>query len=283
MLKTIMDVKYLTFECVSKCNMDCDFCFSYWREGVEEVVTNEAKQIIKLLKDNGLEALNFTGGEPLLRNDIVDLIKFSKEIGLSVILTTNGILLKDKIESIADYVDFVGLPLDSSDSIVHNKMRKTKATKDHHALILEMIDIINQKYPQVGIKINTIVTQINKDSILKIGDLINGKVVSWKLSHFIPGAYGGLHEDEFRISKDDFLKVATECKRKYKSINIIDPVAYSQDSGCRILSTNGHLMKPDGNKLEDMGIVLDSMGKSDDGEFNKLVNEHFYNKTYPKK
>jgi len=274
-----MKIKYLTFECVSKCNMNCRFCFSYWRDNNPEISSDKAKEAIQILKNQGLEAINFTGGEPLLRKDIDELIKYAKQLGLITILTTNGILLKEKLGKIKKYIDFIALPLDSDNSNVHNNMRNTMAVKDHYKLIFELLDYLHKNYPKIGIKINTVVTKKNKNSIIGIGNLVKGKIVSWKLSHFIPGAYGKKYQKEFEISNEEFIKVSKECIEKNKGINIIASIAHSRDSGCRILSTEGHLLKPDKNSLIDLGDITNLIS---DKDFNENINVHFLNKTYPK-
>jgi len=274
-----MKIKYLTFECISKCNMDCRFCFSYWRDNNPEINSAKAKEAIQILKNQGLKAINFTGGEPLLRKDIDELIKYAKKLGLTTILTTNGILLKEKLDKINKNTDFIGLPLDSEIAEIHNNMRKTSAVKNHHRLIIELIDYLHKNYPKIGIKINTVVTKKNKNSIIGIGNLVRGKIVSWKLSHFIPGAYGKKHQKEFEITNQEFIKVSKECIEKNKGINIIASIAHSRDSGCRILSTEGHLLKPNKNKLIDLGEISNFIT---DKDFNENINVHFLNKTYPR-
>jgi len=107
-----MKIKYLTFEVVPSCNMDCQFCFSEWREQDGALNTEDAKRSIEILQERGLEAINFTGGEPLLRNDIEELLGFAKQSGLTTILSTNGILLERKLPYIAQSLDFIGLPLE---------------------------------------------------------------------------------------------------------------------------------------------------------------------------
>lgn len=274
-----MKIKYLTFECVSKCNMNCRFCFSYWRNNNPEISSDKAKEAIQILKNQGLEAINFTGGEPLLREDIDELIKYAKQLGLTTILTTSGILLKEKLDKIKKYIDFIGLPLDSENAKVHNNMRNTNVVKDHHKLIIELINYLHKTYPKIGIKINTVVTKKNKNSIIGIGSLVKGKIVSWKHSHFIPGAYGKKYQKEFKISNEEFIRISKECVEKNKGINIIASIAHSRDSGCRILSTEGHLLKPDKNKLIDLEDITNLIS---DKDFNENINVHFLNKTYPK-
>ena len=279
--KNIKKISYLTFECSTRCNMDCKFCFSDWRKQTKAIDTAKAKAIIAKLKSYGLKAINFTGGEPLLREDIVELLSYSNSLGLTVIISTNGILLKKYLEIISKYIDFIGLPLDSSDPKIHNMMRLT-SIKNHHMLILELVDLINRKYPHIGIKINTMVSKQNKDTIANIGKLIEGKVVSWKLSQFVPASFGLSHKELFEITDTDYLAVAGKCKKIFLNINIIAAVAYSRDNGCRVLSSNGHLLKPVRNSFIDLGsMTADSEQELLLNDFDNDLNTKFFMMTYP--
>jgi MoaA/NifB/PqqE/SkfB family radical SAM enzyme len=274
-----MKIKYLTYECSASCNMNCRFCFSSWREQSSELNTEQAKHCIDILVDRGLEAINFTGGEPLLRKDIAELLGYCKESRLTTVLSTNGILLREKLPDIAKYLDFVGLPLDSSSYTVHNSMRATKAADNHHAHVLGLIDMINENYPELGVKINTIVTKQNKDSLVGIGDLIQGKTIAWKLSHFIPGAYGKIHQQEFEISAEDYKKAVMECSKKHH--NLVYAAAHARDDSCRILSADGRILLPTKDGLQDLGALAEITEQEMVSGFNEQKNVYFLKKTYP--
>lgn len=273
-----MTIKYLTFEISSKCNMNCGFCFSDWRNQVFELSTNQAKEIITYMKNKGLEAINFTGGEPLLRKDLDELLKFSKEQGLTIILSTNGILLEEKLPLISNYVDYIGLPLDSYDEKTHNEIRPTTFTDNHYKTIIKLLDIL-KKY-NIPVKINTIVTKKNYSKILDIGEIIPWKVISWKLSYFIPSAYGKENENEYYISLDDYNDLLNKCKAKYPNINIVSSLIHKGNIDCRIISVDGHHLSPKNEGLEDLGDILklkeDEMIKG----FNSVLNELNFKKTY---
>lgn len=87
----------------NRCNSRCVMC-RQWREPVEEGLSSaEWKRIITDLKANGIRNIHFTGGEPLLRNDLRELVSYSSQNGFVVGLTTNGILLrKDILEGLID-------------------------------------------------------------------------------------------------------------------------------------------------------------------------------------
>lgn len=84
-----------------RCNFKCAFCFnrhSFARDGRRptELQTLDWKKIISNLARDGVKIVRFTGGEPLLRADIYDLMAWAKKKGLEVRLNTNGSLINKK-------------------------------------------------------------------------------------------------------------------------------------------------------------------------------------------
>jgi MoaA/NifB/PqqE/SkfB family radical SAM enzyme len=59
----------------------------------------EEKHIIKALYDAGVCLIAFEGGEPLLRDDLPEILEYSKALGISTSIITNGVLLSRKIDS----------------------------------------------------------------------------------------------------------------------------------------------------------------------------------------
>ena len=270
-----MAIPYVTFEASARCNMDCAFCFSYWRDGAHEIGTGQVKRILHALCGHGLEAINFTGGEPLLRRDIVELVRFAKEEGLATILTTNGILLSEKLPALAPALDFVGLPLDSITAL-----RPTRAVPDHHALVLGLIKEIASSYSSIGLKINTVVTGENADSILPLGSTLEHKVVAWKLSRFLPGGYGQSHADRFAVARETYDALVAACRQTYPTINSITSDAHEGDDYCRVLSPDGRLLKPEGDRLIDLGPVLSLTEEQMTAGFDAAANRRFLKKTH---
>lgn len=270
-----MIIKYITFEITSRCNMGCKFCFSNWRDGKKELTTDEVKETIKKLKNYGLEAINFTGGDPLLRDDLIEILKYCKELLLTTIISTNGILLP-KCKEVLKYLDFINLPLDSIDKDIHNEMRPNVMT-NHHEFIISLINQINIEYPNIKIKINTIVSKKNINSILLLGELFEDKIITWKLSQFLDGGFGKKYKEEFYVSFNDYIEVVKKCKTKYKEINIIGLPAKKKDDYCLIISPDGHLLKPNDNNLIDLGKIENVLEIK---EFSIIHNAQYYNNAY---
>jgi MoaA/NifB/PqqE/SkfB family radical SAM enzyme len=117
----------LTFAVTYKCQCNCVHCSAdnHLRKGVQELSTEEAKKLIDDSLDLGVTILAFTGGEPLLRDDIFELISYVDKDKAMPILFTNGLLLTDEnVEKLADaglYTLFVSL--DSPNPGEHDRLR----------------------------------------------------------------------------------------------------------------------------------------------------------------
>jgi radical SAM protein with 4Fe4S-binding SPASM domain len=80
-----------------RCNLKCDFCY-VGDKTYRELRTNDIKKILfKIFHEAQIPSVSFTGGEPLLRSDITELIAYASEIGMWTNLITNGTLLTTKV------------------------------------------------------------------------------------------------------------------------------------------------------------------------------------------
>jgi MoaA/NifB/PqqE/SkfB family radical SAM enzyme len=104
-----------------KCNLRCSFC-GIWKEHRRDILTDEQiKQLISEFSDGGMQILIFTGGEPLLRNNIKEIIDFSNDCGIYTHLVTNGTLIKNRIREIKK-IDSISVSIDGPKDI-HDKIR----------------------------------------------------------------------------------------------------------------------------------------------------------------
>jgi len=109
--------------------MKCAFC-NIWRKKniAKEATTQEIKHRLVEAYDLGGSVVSFTGGEPLLRNDLGELLKFSsKDIGVFTGLVTNAILLDKKIDDISRYTDALAVSFDVNHKQTFNRTRGVDA------------------------------------------------------------------------------------------------------------------------------------------------------------
>jgi len=84
------------FAVTYRCNLNCGFCYVGAKE-YGELSTNDAKKVLfKIIKEAQVPSVSFTGGEPLLRKDLCELVKYASELGLWTNLITNGTLITEE-------------------------------------------------------------------------------------------------------------------------------------------------------------------------------------------
>jgi Fe-coproporphyrin III synthase len=87
----------VVWNCTRKCNLHCVHCYGSAgdKDPAEILTTEQAKSFIHDLADFGVPVILFSGGEPLLRQDIFELAHFAGELGLRTALSTNGTLITE--------------------------------------------------------------------------------------------------------------------------------------------------------------------------------------------
>ena len=106
----------VVWNCTRSCNLACIHCYSNSanKEYSGELSSAEAKKMIEDLAEFGVPVLLFSGGEPLLRQDLFALNDFARKLKIRTVISTNGTLIDEtaakKIK--AGNIDYVGVSLD---------------------------------------------------------------------------------------------------------------------------------------------------------------------------
>lgn len=257
-------VDYLRISVTENCNLKCIYC-------IDDNILNTYKndilsddEIVKIATECaslGIKKIRITGGEPLVRKNIENLIyrlNNIKEIE-EIYITTNGVLLNDKIEILKENgLTGVNISLDSLDKDRFKKLTKFDKLKQ----VLLSID----KALELGlkVKINTvIVDDINKDEIIDFVNLTKDKNIDIRFIELMPiGAakkYKGISNEEIlNIIKNNFKNIQVENKSKrsgpanyirvdnYKGkIGFISPISncFCEDCNRIRLTSTGFLKK----------------------------------------
>ncbi len=118
-------------EITRQCNLTCPHCYTAaTRKSLAEFTTEEYRALIDELAALGATTIGWTGGEPLLRHDLVDLIEYANGKGIRSGITTNGVLLDYTVAERlkAANVKIVQISLDGSTPEKNEKMRRTDAS-----------------------------------------------------------------------------------------------------------------------------------------------------------
>jgi len=72
----------VVYNCTPRCNLRCRHCYSFTAEADEQLSTKEAKELLAQLASAKAAVVLFSGGEPLLREDLFELLGESRRLGL---------------------------------------------------------------------------------------------------------------------------------------------------------------------------------------------------------
>jgi len=164
-------VDYLRISLTDNCNFKCKYCSPEdnldCRE--EKMTTKEIIELIKLFSEIGVKKVRLTGGEPMLRKDIIEIIREIKKIEKieEITMTSNGFLLVDKLEELKEAgLNRVNLSLDTFEK---DKF-KAITGKDGLDKVLLAIDKL-EELDMTPIKINCVLMKNFNSN--EIGDFIN--------------------------------------------------------------------------------------------------------------
>lgn len=117
----------ISWNTTNACNMYCDHCYrDAGCKADEELNTAEAKTLLEQIAKAGFKIMIFSGGEPLTRPDIVELVQYASSLGLRPVFGTNGTLITVELAQALKAAGAMGMgiSLDSLDAGKHNHFRR---------------------------------------------------------------------------------------------------------------------------------------------------------------
>ncbi|MCK4717810.1 MAG: radical SAM protein [Thermoplasmata archaeon] len=165
--KTIPPSSYGLLEITHACNLRCTFCDANAAvRGEDELTFDEIRSIVDKMRECGIHVIALTGGEPLLREDALDILKYIKESGANTVLTTNSILMTDNIaKRLLEMETFVQVGLDGSSPQTNDPVRGEGSFKK----TMEGIRILSGH--KVPFRLSTVITKYNYEDINNITKL----------------------------------------------------------------------------------------------------------------
>lgn len=156
----------ISWNLTKRCNLACAHCYidaSSREKGIGELSADESMGVLhQLAKVNPEAVLILTGGEPLLRKDIFDLIREASSIGFWTVLGSHGGFLDRRIaDKLTDAgLKGVGVSLDSLDPEKHNRFRGIDKSWQN---TVAAMDVMREK--KLSFLIETTLTKENKSEL----------------------------------------------------------------------------------------------------------------------
>ena len=197
-------------EVTKRCNLHCRFCFADGGSAEEDPPLDEMKTAIReIVRQCGEPLLQLSGGEPTLRDDLPELVRYAKEAGCSYVqVNTNGIRLARE----PDYtrrlqeagLDIVFLQFDGTRDEIFRTLRGTELLQTK----LEAIRICSEL--RIGVTlVPTVVRGVNDENLGELIGLARSLVPGVRGIHFQPvswfGRYPNIPGEEDRYTLDQLM------------------------------------------------------------------------------
>lgn len=199
--------KKLRISVTDRCNMRCVYCMpdnnTQWLSQTNLLSYEQIIQIVKVFTLFGIENLKITGGEPLIRSDIETLVKNLSNIEhiRSLSMTTNGLLLKNKIKSLKNAgLDSVNISLDTFDRVRFKEISGVDG-------LLTVREAINEAIKEeLTVKINTVIMRgWNDDEISNFVKFSRDTGCPVKFIEFMPLDGTGIWSKDLVVSKKEMI------------------------------------------------------------------------------
>jgi MoaA/NifB/PqqE/SkfB family radical SAM enzyme len=185
--KQTSDIHYLEFGITSRCNFSCPYC--------NLIKTNDMSKenvflLVDYLKEQNLQFIQFTGGEPLCRKDLEEIISYCKSLNIRCGVSTNGSFPINRYKKLIE----LGVELFSI-SFDHLNQEDAKT----------VVENIKELSKLVYVNIGTVIDKSNHHCIENIID----DVVSWGVS-------------DIKLSTDSHLNLIPPKISKFYGLSILD-------------------------------------------------------------
>ena len=187
----------LRISVVDKCDLRCTYCMpedQYFLKREELMTRSEIATIARLFVDTyGVTKIRLTGGEPLVRPDMVEIVRDMVQLGVSLGLTTNAMTLHKHLDGLVDAgLKSLNISLDTFDAQRFKTITRRDGFDKVYANILQALD------RDLRVKVNMVVMRgVNDDELLRFVELTRERPLHVRFIEFMP--FAGNHWGRERV------------------------------------------------------------------------------------
>ncbi|MBT3265887.1 TIGR04053 family radical SAM/SPASM domain-containing protein [Candidatus Poribacteria bacterium] len=234
----------VVWEVTRACALACKHCRAEAqpRRHPEELDHDEGMALLDQIKEFGNPIMVFTGGDPMMRRDLFDLLGKSVDIGLRTSLTptATALVTRERLERVRETgISRVALSLDGPDAETHDYLRGFKGTFDRTIDILKTAQDVG-----LSVQVNTSVTRNTAPKLRELVPMLTDLgIVQWSVFFLVPTGRGQHddmisaeeHEDLFNwlweLSKESPFDIKSTAAQHYRRVAIQREKALAQQEG----------------------------------------------------
>ncbi len=214
-------------EMTHRCPLQCPYCSNpvELERASAELTTDEWKRVMSELADLGVLQFHFSGGEPLARKDIVELVRHAREVGLYTNLITSAVMLTEKkVKDLADAgLDHVQISFQGSEPEIADRVA---GFKGGHAKKLEAARLVREA--GLPLTVNAVMHRQNLHQLPDIIDM-SVKIGAARLEVANVQYYGWALKNRAALMPtveqlDDTTRLVDKAREKLKGVLVIDYV-----------------------------------------------------------
>jgi GeoRSP system radical SAM/SPASM protein len=210
----------------NSCNFACQHCYSR-EDSHDELAQDVLFACLRQVANAGVFSVNFGGGEPLLRHDLLELATFARGVGLRVSMNSNGWLIDRQTATALKDAGFtkIGISIDSHLPEVHDRFRGMEGS--HNRAVAALGHLASAG---IATSISTVICRINHQAI---DDLLAFALAQGagqlNFHNFKCSGLGLAHRDELDLTPDEWLEfyraaLAAKTEVKGLDISLDDPI-----------------------------------------------------------
>lgn len=242
------------WDITGECNLRCAHCYYLDGRPHENEMTNEEiKRIIEEMSAYGVGSISFSGGEPFMRKDFLEIAIYASNIGFkSVGVATNGTLIDCDIAPQLKVANLnVQVSIDGDNAEIHDKIRGMKGAFD---LAIRAIKLLLRE--GIDVSVCTTATKLNVDRIPDIIQLMQDlDVKNYRVQGVMPIGRGKINVEELRLTPSRMKKLVEYLESKKITVSSYnftlkppptEPVDYCRSGACSAASSSCSIT-PQGN------------------------------------
>ncbi len=169
--------EFIILDITHRCNLKCNICEIRSDRPIKEFATNEVKSLIAQAYDWGVKEFVLSGGEPLIREDIFEILDYVKEKKYHTGILTNGILLDDKfIGRLSPYLTSralsLSISLDALTPEIHDDIRGGKGCFEKTIKGLKKLAYLKKTDPGINFNVISIILNENLEELLSLAGFL---------------------------------------------------------------------------------------------------------------
>ena len=185
-------IDYVRISVTDRCNLRCVYCMP--ENGIpmathEDLLSfEEIERLCRILAEVGIRKVKLTGGEPLVRKDFVELVRKIKAIdGIEkVTLTTNGVLLEEKMEELASAgINGINISLDTLNPKIFEEITRRDVFSEVYRGIQKALS-----YPDISLKLNCLPLGLEQQNLEEIAGLAKDNRIHVRFIEVMPIGQG---------------------------------------------------------------------------------------------